>query len=353
MNVFIVTQNFPPRIGGIQSVIHSISLGLKHHGHKVTVFPDHKASKTSFFSIIRVFSPKIFRPFFKKSLLYWKKDKPDLIICDTWKSVKAVPLKFKNILVLAHGQEYLNFERNGKRIKKALGRSQILIASSQFTLSLIQKNWTINKIKSAVIYPTYHIKKIDYKNLHLKNSITNIFTICRIEKRKGLKESLLLLHEIYKLGYQFFWNIIGDGPQLKELISLSKNLNLSSFVKFHGRENNQTVINDFFLKADLFLMPSYQDKLSIEGFGLSYIEASRYSIPSIAGIDGGASEAIINGKTGWCVDTKDSKKLRKILIEAITNGSLRRKFGSNAKKRFEIELEGDISIQKFLNIISE
>ena len=35
-------------------------------------------------------------------------------------------------------------------------------------------------------------------------------------------------------------------------------------------------------------MPTFQDKYSIEGFGLTYIEAARFGIPSIAGILGGA-----------------------------------------------------------------
>ena len=76
-----------------------------------------------------------------------------------------------------------------------------------------------------------------------------------------------------------------------------------------------TEIEKFLKKSDIFLMPTFQDKYSIEGFGLSYIEAAKYGVPSIAGNSGGAKEAIINNNTGWCVDACNKENLTNILIE--------------------------------------
>ena len=41
-------------------------------------------------------------------------------------------------------------------------------------------------------------------------------------------------------------------------------------------------------------MPSYKVNGSIEGFGISYIEAAAFRIPSIAGLDGGVTDAVID-----------------------------------------------------------
>ena len=49
-------------------------------------------------------------------------------------------------------------------------------------------------------------------------------------------------------------------------------------------------------------MPSIIYKKSVEGFGISYIEAASYGIPSISGVEGGSSDAVFNMKTGWCVN---------------------------------------------------
>ena len=49
-------------------------------------------------------------------------------------------------------------------------------------------------------------------------------------------------------------------------------------------------------------MPSIIHKNSVEGFGIAFIEAAQYGIPSIGGKDGGADDAIIHEKTGLICD---------------------------------------------------
>ena len=49
-------------------------------------------------------------------------------------------------------------------------------------------------------------------------------------------------------------------------------------------------------------MPSIIHKTSVEGFGIAYIEAAQYGIPSIGGKDGGATDAIDHQKTGLICD---------------------------------------------------
>ena len=100
-------------------------------------------------------------------------------------------------------------------------------------------------------------------------------------------------------------------------------------------------------------MPAFQDKYSIEGFGLTYIEAARYGIPSIAGVLGGAPEAVINKKTGWCVDPNNDELLLKVLEKTLVDKKERRQLGKNALKRFEIELHGEKSIKKLVNFINQ
>ena len=49
-------------------------------------------------------------------------------------------------------------------------------------------------------------------------------------------------------------------------------------------------------------MPSIIYKKSVEGFGIAYVEAAQYGVPSIGGIDGGAADAIDHEKTGLICD---------------------------------------------------
>ena len=98
-------------------------------------------------------------------------------------------------------------------------------------------------------------------------------------------------------------------------------------------------------------MPGFMAKKSIEGFGIVYTEAASYGIPSIGGIDGGAPEAVINNKTGWCVNPIKTKKLKEILYEAITNDTLRKKYGAEAKLSYEKYFSSSIAFDRLNKLI--
>jgi glycosyltransferase involved in cell wall biosynthesis len=57
-------------------------------------------------------------------------------------------------------------------------------------------------------------------------------------------------------------------------------------------------------KSNLFVMPSIIYKKSVEGFGIAFVEAAQYGIPSIGGIDGGASDAISQDKIQYYIHPK-------------------------------------------------
>ena len=349
MKIKIITQNFPPRVGGIQKVMYSLANNFSKLGHKVHVMPDHFYSRHEKFKVTNLCLPKLFRPIAKKIYLACSNDKDHLVFCDTWKSVKAVPNKYNKIVVFAHGQEYLNYKKNQYRIAKSLLKTNFLISSSNYTLNLIKDFWDISNIKSTVIYPTYHISKSVLKN-RIENKKINFISICRIEKRKGLLESLRCLRKVLDKGFDFNWNIIGNGPELVSLKNESIKLNLEKKIKFHGKIDNNKK-EQYLEKSDIFLMPSFKDYNSIEGFGISYIEAARFGIPSIAGNFGGAKEAVLSKKTGWCVDTKNDEELVNALIESISNYKIRKFYGSNALKRFETEFSSDIVNNKLINFL--
>ena len=144
----------------------SLARDLSSMGHEVHVFPDHWFSEKDSFRVSNLISPKIFRHYIKRLILSINIQEDSIIICDTWKSINAVPKIFRNIIVFAHGQEYLKL-KNKKRILSSLLRTKLLIASSQYTCDLIKNNWNVPHLNLNVIYPTYHIKKLSFKKISL------------------------------------------------------------------------------------------------------------------------------------------------------------------------------------------
>ena len=82
---------------------------------------------------------------------------------------------------------------------------------------------------------------------------------------------------------------------------LTKQLGLQENIIFLNNIS-QEFKNAIVSNSNIFVMPSIIHKKSVEGFGIAFIEAAQYGLPSIGGKDGGASDAIIHEKTGLICD---------------------------------------------------
>ena len=354
MNIHIITQTFPPKIGGMQSLMYSISKGLISKTEEVFVYPDHYYKSKESFKIYYFPAIKFFRPFVKRFLVKNNYKKNDVVICDTWKSVFAVPKNVKYIICFAIGQEFLvkNKNKKIKLIQKAFDRCKYIVSITKFTENLLLSICKVKREKLHVIFPTFSVKAQNKKRIKNNNSPLKFLSICRIEDRKGLLETANSLISLYNQLPDFTWSIVGGGPSKKTLEETIKKSIISKNVIFEGFVS-ETKKSKLFSNSDLFLMPGYIAKKSVEGFGIVYTEAASYGIPSIGGIDGGAPEAIINNKTGWCVDPKNKDKLKETLLEASTNKFLREKYGKNAKKSFDEIFSGTIAFDRLNNLLKE
>ncbi|MDC3410111.1 glycosyltransferase [Alphaproteobacteria bacterium] len=268
--------------------------------------------------------------------------------------MNAVPYKAKKIIVFAHGQEFLSIQKKKKRIKDNLNRVNSIVCSSSYTSKLISQ-LNLTNVPKVVIPPTYSLNKISNykKNVNKKTDKVSLLTISRLEERKGIIPVLKSLSEMNNNDElkPFFWNICGEGLQANEIKEAIKNLNLSNNAQLVGKVTGNEK-QSFLEKADLFIMPSYKVNDSIEGFGISYIEAAAYGVPSIAGIDGGVRDAVIDSETGWCVNPLDKSALSKTLQNAINNKDIREQYGIDAQKKFLDYFLGEKVFRKFMYTIS-
>ena len=331
--ITIVTQTFPPRTGGMESVMFSLANNLSGLDWAICVVANKSLPGKFKFEHYSISVPKLIRNTAKRIFLSFK-DKPDLYLCDSWKSVEAIPQNNIPIVVLAHGQEYLD-PKKSKRIVQALNRADKIISSSKATIELITALNKKQASKAICIYPTYGLYENEISTPERSSEAPlKILSLSRIEKRKGLFQSALALRDLYLKGYNLEWNIAGSGPDLEELKLGCADL---PFVKFLGRVDDQEK-EDLYSSHQLFLMPSYQEGLSLEGFGITYIEAAQFGLASIGGIAGGAKEAVIDGLTGWSVDGSNHLEIRAAITEAYSNRKLLSEYGNNAKQRFDNEL---------------
>ena len=153
------------------------------------------------------------------------------------------------------------------------------------------------------------------------------------------------LKEIYP---DISYTCIGYGEEEEKLKKLVIELKLEDQVTFL-KDVPSDLKNALVAKSDIFVMPSIIYKKSVEGFGIAYVEAAQYGVPSIGGKDGGASDAIIHEKTGLICD---GNKLEDIYssIEHLFKDNKYLEYGREAKNNSENFL-WDKAIEKYKRIL--
>ena len=338
----IVTRSFPPELGGMQSLIWGLSKEMSKN-FMIKVFADYQENHKEFdnkenFSIERVGGIKFLRKIRKAQLIneFLKDNKVKGIIADHWKSLELIKTDKKKFCLI-HGKEINHPVGSSinRRIKKILSETEKIIANSEYTKNLAI-NKGIDKDKVKVINPGVHnVEKLDHKSLGKVESLLKIksprlITVSRFDKRKNHEKIIMALRNLKQLYPNIVYICIGHGEEEDNLKKLVQELDLSSQVMFF-KDISNNLKNALIAKSNIFVMPSIIHKTSVEGFGISYVEAAQYGIPSLGGKDGGASDAIEHGKTGIICDGNNLDEIYSSLKLMIENKKYI-ELGKNAKQ---------------------
>jgi len=83
--------------------------------------------------------------------------------------------------------------------------------------------------------------------------------------------------------------------------------------------------------------------LEQEGFGIVFLEAAASGVPQVAGDSGGASEAVVDGETGFVVRRpNDPEEAARVLARLFDDADLRRAQGEASRRRAEAEFSYDV-----------
>jgi glycosyltransferase involved in cell wall biosynthesis len=128
-----------------------------------------------------------------------------------------------------------------------------------------------------------------------------LITISRVsEPRKNIDLVLRALAGL-KRDHAFVYRIVGDGWDRPRLTALAESLGISDRVAFLGRVPRTQMIA-MLAASDLFVLTSSVLADSHEGFGIAYLEANACGTPVLAARLGGAVEAVAEGESGMFVD---------------------------------------------------
>ena len=323
----IITRTFPPELGGMQNLMWGLARSLAKL-NLIKVFADYHENHEEFdrsvsFSIERVSGMKLIRKYRKSYLIndYIENNKNvECLIADHWKSLELIKTNKKKICLI-HSKEINHPKGSGlnKKVLSVLNNVDHVVANSNYTKNLAI-DLGVDEKKIVVINPGIDPvievpkKYLDEAEEILKGKKNRLITVSRFDKRKNHEKVIMAVRNLKEIYPDIIYTCIGYGDEEEKLKKLVVELKLEDQVTFL-KDIPTDLKNALIVKSNIFVMPSIIYKKSVEGFGIAYVEAAQYGIPSIGGKDGGASDAIIHEKTGLLCD---GNKLEDIYVSIDT-----------------------------------
>jgi phosphatidylinositol alpha-1,6-mannosyltransferase len=357
----IITKTFPPEIGGMQNLMWGLAKELSKD-FMIKVFADYYEDHKNFdeqfsFSIERVGGIKLLRKYRKAQLIneFIKENKIEGIIADHWKSLELIKTSKKKICLI-HGKE-INHEKStslNKRVLDVLNNVETIVANSEYTKDLAM-SLGVPQDKIVVINPGVdQVQELDKTTLEkvenlLKHKSPRLITVSRFDKRKNHEKIIMALRNLKQIYPDIVYICIGYGDEEENIRKLVAELSLQGQVMFFKDISND-LKNSLVAKSNVFVMPSIIYKKSVEGFGIAYVEAAQYEVPSLGGKDGGASDAIEHQKTGLICDGNELDEVYSSINSMLENNKYL-EYGKAAKENSS-KFEWNKIIEEYKKILN-
>lgn len=372
--LLLFTLEFYPFQGGVASYNDNLIRGLAHMGYRVDVLTSHLSGRSKeeeevdrelvHNGRIRIFRKQLYS---RGKLLQWAFiipvfiflfRKPDVILItdDAGQRVASV-LQISRFripyFITVHGSEvYSTFSRETsaegidrklfgwfkRRAERFFSKSNGVIFVSRYTRDLFKrlydkplKRYKVvhNGIGEHIILSKPEVKK----RYETKVGEIVCITVSRIDPRKNhaaVFKALKLMPD--SIRSRVIYKIIGSGSFRIELEACARRLGLANQIIFLGELSEEHKYRELDT-ADIFIMPSKQVRGTVEGLGISFLEAAARGLPLIGGRHGGVPEVIHDGYNGFLVDPDDNREIMHALKKLVENRSLREKMGWNSWKR--------------------
>ena len=350
--ILVITNDFGPRTGGIETFV----MGLLERivDHKVVVFTSQQGDTSEYDQQwFKKFGVQVIRDRSKillPSLRVAKRAKEiaqmhniDVVVFGAAAPLALMAPKLrkagiKKIIALTHGHEVwwariFPFNLAMKRIGNSVDHLTYL---GEFTRQAISRSLSQKSIDSMVkIAPgidTFHFSpQADATQRRTELGLESkkiIISVGRLVHRKGQDKLIQAFPTIVREIPNAHLLIVGEGPYRAHLEKLVEKLSLKANVTFVGR----IFYNDlpsYLSASDVFVMPSRSRffGLEVEGLGIVYLEASACAIPVVAGVSGGAPDAVQEGITGLCVDGTNIGQIAEAVIHICSDSKRATKMG--------------------------
>lgn len=357
MTSLLVTNDFPPKVGGIQSYLHELWARLPPHGTHVltTTYPGAGAwDRRQRFAVER-YPERVLLP---TSALARHIDAraralgADVVFVDPMLPVGRIGgrLTAAPYVVVGHGAEVTVYGRlpgSHRLARSVLQGGAGLVAAGEY-VARVAARVAGRPLPTLVVPPGVDPHRFAPSDADARRATRARFGldpdrplvlgVSRLVPRKGFD---VLLDAVAGLDPDVQVAIAGSGRDRDRLARLAAPL--GSRARLLGRVPDAE-LPALYASADVFAMLC-RDRwggLEAEGFGIVFVEAGACGVPAVAGRSGGSHEAVVDGETGFVVEPRDVQAVRGALDRLLRDDALRTRMGEAARTRAATELSYDV-----------
>ncbi|MEM6823324.1 MAG: glycosyltransferase family 4 protein [Verrucomicrobiota bacterium] len=240
--------------------------------------------------------------------------------------------------IILHGSELLKVEKNPflRYFCCRFFKNAAFVAStSNHILDRLKESCLGSEVKNTAVVPCAPPEELAHANSNHtvdRDKIT-ILTLARIHKRKGQIEKAQALGKLPpEIRKKILWEIAGTGrteEYLNQVLKVCREMVVP--YQLIGEVSDEQLA-DVYSRADIYVMSSRSLARSIEGFGITYLEAGLFEVPVVGYRTGGVEEAVIHGKTGILIDEGNVEALSKSLKRLILDPEERNRLGKAGRE---------------------
>ncbi|WP_157244458.1 glycosyltransferase family 4 protein [Nonomuraea typhae] len=358
--VLIVTNDFPPRQGGIQSFVHGLAVRTPGVAVYAPAWPGSAAfDRRQPYPIFRhptslmLPTPAVAR---RAAHLVAR------LGADTVVFGAAAPLGLlaprlraagaRRIVMLTHGHEASWARTPGlRRVLRRIGaHADVVTYLGSYTRARL----------SGVIPPAKLVRLapgVDPSAFHPSAAPVElglggrpvVLCVSRLVARKGQDQLIRAWPRVLRAVPGAVLLLAGEGPARRRLERLAAR---TRSVVFAGPVPEES-LPGYYAAADVFAMPcrTRLGGVDVEGLGIVFLEAAASGLPVLAGASGGAPDAVRPGETGVVVDGRSVPEVAASLIELLADPERARKMGELGREWVVLEWSWELVARRFHEIL--
>ncbi|MEV7420663.1 glycosyltransferase family 4 protein [Streptomyces sp. NPDC089919] len=375
----IVTNDFPPRPGGIQAFLHNMALRLDPE--RIVVYAstwkhsaEGRAATAAFdaeqpFTVVRdrttmlLPTPRVTR---RAAGLLREHG------CESVWFGAAAPLGLmapalrragaKRLVATTHGHEagWAQLPAARQLLRRIGEGTDTITYLGEYTRSRIASALTPAAAGRMVQLPP----GVDEKTFHPGSGGAEVrarlgladrpVVVCvsRLVPRKGQDTLIRAMPSILARVPDAVLLIVGGGPYEAELRKLAGASGVGDSVRFTGAVP-WAELPAHYGAGDVFAMPcrTRRGGLDVEGLGIVYLEASATGLPVVAGDSGGAPDAVLDGETGWVVRGEDPRECADRITTLLQDPQLRSRMGERGRAWVEEKWRWDLLAESLRTLL--